>query len=735
MKGKPSKGATKAAIVRAIKLRETVNRHRRLYHTLDKPEISDEAYDSLIRELADLEMKYPELKTPESPTKRVGSQPLEEFSKVRHEVRQWSFDDVFNLEELKKWDERVRNFMVKAGIQTKKEEGRMEKGEKLEYCCELKIDGLKVILTYEDGKLVRAATRGDGEVGEDVTENVRTIASVPLEIPNPKSRFTNKFKIQDSKLMAIGEIWISVKELERINAERAAQGLQLYANPRNMAAGSLRQLDPKITASRKLDSFVYDIDKLNPKSEILNPKQSETPETQAGELALLAELGFNVNPHYEVVDSVEGIQTFYEEWTKKRRELPYQLDGIVIKVDSRKIQEALGYTGKSPRWGIAYKFPAEQVTTVLEDIAFQVGRTGVITPVAILKPVLVAGSTVSRATLHNEDEIRRLDLCLGDTVILQKAGDVIPDIVSVVKDLRPKDSKPFVWPKRVAACGGDGRIERVPGEAAWRCVERDSLEQQKRKFHYFTSKKCFDIDGLGPQILNQLIDAGLISTFDDIFTLKKGDLMNMERFAEKSADNLIAAIEKSRTITLPRFLASLSIPQVGEETAYDIARHFQLEKSEIRISKSEGNPKSRIQNQARSALDLMMAASAADFEAVNGVGPKVAESISSWFKVAENRKLVKNLLKQVTIESVKENAGKMFEGRSFVFTGSLPTLEREEAQALVRQNGGDVSGSVSKKTSYVVAGEEAGSKLDKARELGVKIISEKEFLKLVRGQA
>ncbi|MDE2040941.1 MAG: NAD-dependent DNA ligase LigA [Patescibacteria group bacterium] len=663
---------------RVDKLRKTIEHHRRLYHTLDQPEISDEAYDSLLKELSDLESRYPELKSADSPTERVGGEVLKEFSKVRHAVAQWSFDDVFDTTELMKWHERVRNFMRKAGM----------KDERLEYCCELKIDGLKVVLTYENGELKRAATRGDGTIGEDVTLNVKTIKSVPQELAG---------KNIPRELIAVGEIWMAKDRLIEINAERRAEGLPPYANTRNFAAGSLRQLDSRITASRQLDSFLYDIDRYEPPTAELD--------RQSGELELLSRLGFNVNPHHLVVSSVDGIQKYYEEWAKKRDSLGYALDGIVIKINSRKIQEALGYTGKSPRWGVAYKFPAEQVTTVLEDIAFQVGRTGVITPVAIMRPVLVDGSTVSRATLHNEDEIRRLDLRIGDTVILEKAGDVIPDIVSVVKELRPADSRPFTWPTHVPACGGDGAIERVPGEAAWRCVSKDSFEQVRRRFHYFTSKKCFDIDGLGPQILNQLIEAGLISTFDDIFTLKKGDLLNIERFAEKSADNLIQAIDASRTISLSRFLASLSIAHVGEETAYDIARHF-------------------------GSIERIERAERQDFEAVRGVGPKVAQSIAGWFKLADNRKLVKNLLKHLTIEAEQLTANRPLEGRSFVFTGSLPTLERQAAEQLVRQSGGDVTSSVSRKTSYVVAGKDAGSKLDKARQLGVPIISEDELLKM-----
>ncbi len=379
----------------------------------------------------------------------------------------------------------------------------------------------------------------------------------------------------------------------------------------------------------------------------------------------------------------------------------------MIKVNSRKIQEVLGYTGKSPRWGVAYKFPAEQVTTILEDIAFQVGRTGVITPVAILSPVLVAGSTVSRATLHNEDEIKRLDLRLGDTVILQKAGDVIPDIVSVVPELRPKNSKPFVWPTHIAACGGDGSIERVPGEAAWKCVSTDSFEQQKRKFYYFVSKKCFDIDGLGPKIIDVLLENNLVADFADIFRLKKGDLLALPRFAEKSVDNLLEAIEKAKKVTLPRFLTSLSIPQVGEETAYDVARHFK-------------------------DINMIEKASIEEFRAIYGVGEVVAQSFVDWFKNKENKKLVKDILKNVELIAEQTSTVRPLEGKSFVFTGSMKNLDRDTAQSMVRAKGGDVSSSVSKKTSYVVAGEEAGSKLDKAKELGVTILSEEEFVKIVK---
>ena len=671
---------------RLNKLKETIERHRRLYHTLDQPEISDEAYDSLMAELQTLEEKYPSLRTIDSPTMRVGGEPLQEFTKVTHVVPQWSFDDVFDAAELEQWQNKVRNFMAKAGVADLP----------LEYCCELKIDGLKVVLTYESGVLVLAATRGDGAIGEDVTHNVRTIRSIPLRLSRPLD------------LIAVGEVWLSVHDLKRVNEERATLGEPLYANTRNLAAGSLRQLDPKVTALRRLDSFIYDLEKVQ-ELKTAPARAVETPDSQAAELELLGQLGFQTNPHFKVCHDLAAVQAFYEYWTKHRGDLPYQLDGIVIKVNSRQIQEALGYTGKSPRWGVAYKFPAEQVTTVLEDIVFQVGRTGVVTPVAVLRPVKVAGSVVSRATLHNEDEIKRLDVRLGDTVILQKAGDVIPDIVSVVSELRPADSKPFVWPRHVPACGGDGRIERVAGEAAWRCVSRDSFEQQKRRFQYFVSKKCFDIDGLGPQTLDQLLEAGLVTAFDDLFRLKRDDLLSLPRFAELSADNLLQAIKEARRVTLPRFLAALSIPQVGEETAYDLAKAF-------------------------GTMKRLRAAKLDDFQKVYGVGEVVARSLSDWFAEPDNQALLDRLLAEVTIETFAPSSGAAakLSGQSFVFTGSLPTLDREAAQAMVREQGGDVSSSVSKKTTYVVAGSDAGSKLDKARALGVKIIDEEAFLKLMR---
>lgn len=670
-----SENIPKETILRLNKLKKLVSHHSYLYHGLDSPEISDEAYDSLVLELEKIEEKYPQLKSADSPTERVGGEPLKEFVKVKHKVRQWSYDDVFDFDGLKKWEDKIKNFIKKEGLV----------GEVLEYCCELKIDGLKIVLTYENGKLIQGATRGDGSVGEDVTHNVKTIKNIPLSLKKEVS------------LIVAGEAWIGKKDLEKINKERIKNNEPVFANTRNLAAGSMRQLDPKLTAERKINYFGYDIDEAT----------GIELKTQKEEISVLKSLGFDVNPNFSVFKTLEEIERYYKEWSNKKNKLDYGLDGIVIKINSNKIQKALGYTAKSPRWGVAYKFPAEQVTTVVEDIVLQVGRTGVLTPVAHLKPVLVAGSTVSRATLHNEDEIRRLDVRIGDTVILQKAGDVIPDIVSVVKELRPKSSKEFKWPTKVSSCGGDGSIERIPGQAAWRCVNKNSFEQQKRKFYHFVSKKCFDIVDCGPKIIDVLLSESLISEYADLFTLKRGDLLVLPRFAEKSVDNLLQSIHKASTVSLHRFLASLSIPQVGEETAYDLSKNFKT-------------------------LDNIRGSSFESLEKISGIGPTIAESVVEFFKSKENKKIVDNLLKYIKIEEfVNSEVSNKLNNKTFVLTGTLSSLSRDEAKKRIKLLGGEVAESVSKLTSYVVAGENPGSKLDKANMLGVKVLSEKEFLALL----
>jgi DNA ligase (NAD+) len=666
----------KEVIARLKKLKQTIEHHRYLYHVLDKQEISEAALDSLKRELVKLEEEYPSLRTADSPSLRIGGKPLPELSKVEHKVAQWSLEDAFSEEDIRNFESRAKRFL-------KNETG----GEiLLPYVAELKIDGLKIVLSYQKGVLTQAITRGDGKVGEDVTHNVRTIDSVPLTLTEP------------ADLIVEGEVWMSKANFKRLNDEQKKLGQPPFANARNIAAGSIRQLDPKVAASRRLDVFIYDLAETSGKE----------PATQEAELELLKKLGFKVNKNFRFCETIDDVIAFWREWQKRASKENYLVDGVVVKVNSRREQALLGYTGKSPRFAIAFKFPAEQVTTVLENIIFQVGRTGVITPVAILKPVLVAGSTVSRATLHNEDEIKRLDLRIGDTVILQKAGDVIPDIVSVLKEMRTSKSKPFVWPTHVAACGGDGSVERVPGESAWRCVSRDSFAQQKRRFYYFVSKKAFDIDGLGPKIIDLLLEQGLISSFDDIFTLKRGDLLALPRFAEKSVDNLLSAIEKAKTVTLPRFLVALSVPQVGEETAEDLALYFKT-------------------------IEAIREATFEELERINGIGPVVGRSLVEWFKDKDNSKLVSRLLKNVTIEKVKaaSRSGLPFSGKTFVLTGTLSSLSRDEAKSKIKNLGGEVVESVSSKTSFVVVGENPGSKFEKAKEFEVPILSEEAFLKLL----
>lgn len=662
--------ASKKVVERYEKLKQTIEKYRYDYHVLNKLDISEEALDSLKKELVEIEKEFPELVTPDSPSQRVAGEPLKEFKKITHKVPQWSFNDAFSEEDIRDFDARVR---------------KMLKGKQPTYTTELKIDGLKVVLEYEKGLLKTAATRGDGLVGEDVTANVRTIESVPIRLRKPVD------------IIVEGEIWLSKENFEKLNQKQKREGKELYANPRNVAAGTIRQLDPRIVSERKLDTFIYDI-----------AEAKEIPKTQLEELGYLKELGFKVNPNFVHAKNIAEVIKFWREAEKKKEKQNYWIDGVVVKVNEKEYQEALGYTGKAPRYAIAFKFPAEQVTTVVENITLQIGRTGVLTPVAHLRPVLVAGSTVSRATLHNEDEIKRLDVRIGDTVVIQKAGDIIPDIVKVLEEMRTGKEKTFKWPTRVPECGGDGRIERVPGEAAWRCVSKDSFVQQKRKLYYFVSKAAFDIDGMGPKVIDALLQAKLISSYDDIFALKKGDLLALPRFGEKSVDNLLSAIEKAREVTLPRFLVSLSIPQVGEETAHDVAEHFLT-------------------------LRAIRSASIEDFQNINGVGDVVARALFDWFSDKENKKLLDRLLKQVRLvegRAVEKKEG-VFSGKTLVLTGTLSKMSRDEAKEKIREAGGEVSSSVSAQTDFVIAGENPGTKLEKANQLGVKVLSEEEFLKTI----
>lgn len=661
---------------RIKKLRELVKHHQSLYHEKDTPEISDEAYDSLVRELRELEGVGEE---GESVANLVGGAPSEAFAKVEHRVRQWSLNNVFDEAELKDWEDQIKRRLIEEGVDI----------NRLSYDVGHKLDGLKIVLTYEKGRLMRAATRGNGIIGEDVTHTAVTIDDIPKTLPEPLT------------LSCVGEVWLSGSEFLRINKERQKQDQPLFANPRNAAAGSLRQLDSKVTASRKLSIIVYDLDFLEPTADV------PMPTTQQEELELLKKLNFPIGEHGVLKDDIDGVIDFYDTWKDKKSKLPYGVDGVVVKVNEIFLQKRLGYTAKAPRFAIAFKFPAEQATTMIEDIVMQVGRTGVITPVAHLTPTRIAGSVVSRATLHNEDQIKRLDIRIGDTVILQKAGDVIPEVVSVVNELRPKKSKPYVFPKKVDGCGGDGSIERIQGEAAYRCKILDSDFIYRQRLYHFVSKTALNIDGVGPKIIDFLLDGGLIKDAVDLFTLEVGDLEGLPGFQKKAAENIVTAIKSASRVELYRLLVGLSIPNVGEETARLIADQF-------------------------GSLDRVRSATLEELSAIHGVGDTVAESVSKWMSDKKNTARLNSLVPHLKIinptNTFKSTA---LTGKTVVFTGSLPTLSRDEAKDRARQAGAHIAGSVSRKTDYVVIGGDAGNKAAKAEELGVKVLSETEFLKLI----
>ncbi|MFT5036528.1 MAG: DNA ligase (NAD+) [Candidatus Azotimanducaceae bacterium] len=663
---------TKEIAQRYVKLKEAVTRYRYLMHVENKEEISAEALDSLKHELSELEATYPSMVTPDSPTQRVAGSPLSQFEKVLHKVPQWSLNDAFTKEEIRDFDTRVKRMLAK----------KLGTEVQPSYTCELKIDGLHVVLEYKNGMLDTAATRGDGKIGENVTHNIRTIESVPLKLT------------ETVDCVVEGEVWLGKKRLALINKDRKKNNEEEYANPRNLAAGTVRQLDPKIAAARKLDTFIYDI------------SQGEGSVSQSAELERLRELGFKVSDKYQTCKTIEGVISFWESWHSKKDKEDYLVDGVVVKVNEVEYQEALGYTGKGPRFAIAIKFPAEQATTVVEDIQLQIGRTGVVTPVAHLRSVLIAGSTVSRATLHNEDQIKRLDVRAGDTIVLQKAGDIIPEVLEVVMDLRPKNTKPYRFPKRVDGCGGDGSIERIEGESAYRCVVTDSDFLHRQRLYHFVSKGALNIDGVGPRIIDALLDHNLIAEAYDLYTLEVGDLKDLPSFKEKAAQNVIDAIAKVTDVPLYRFLISLSIEHVGEETAVLLAEHL-------------------------GALQSVRDAEITDLAGIYGIGDIVAESVHAWMRTPKNIRLLDALCVHIDIIDT-QTAGKQttLAGKVFVFTGTLPTLDRDEAKEIARNAGAQISSSVSRKTDYVVTGDSSGSKAVKARELGVSIINESTFLKM-----
>lgn len=680
------------------------------YFVLNKNDVSEAARDKIKKELHDLEDQFPEFVTPDSPTQRVGSVLSGKFAKIKHLRAKQSLMDCFSDEELEAWEERNLKLVP---------------GETLDYITEYKLDGLNLSLIYEKGKLHKAVTRGDGAYGEDVTHSVRTIPSVPLEL-----RGIDGAKPEDYPVIEVsGEVFMSIKSFEELKKNEN----QDFANPRNAAAGTVRQLDPQVSANRKLDMFFYSI-YFDDNSVI------KQPESQKEALVLLQDLGLMVNTNFVHHSSLASIEKAMSDTEKKRDRLPYHIDGLVIKVNDVRHQKLLGSTAKAPRWAIAYKFPAEQSTSKVLDIEIQVGRTGALTPVAILEPTLVAGSTVSRATLHNEDEIERKDVRVGDTVVIQKAGDIIPEVVEVIKDLRNGKEKKFKMPTACPVCGGE--IDRPEGEVVSRCMNNSCYAVHQQQLEHFVSRKAFDIDGLGEKVIEQLIENKLIEDAADLFYLQASDLMPLDMFKDKKTDNLLEALEKSKIISLSRFIFAMGIRHVGEETADLLAQHLELNTKTITLKKGQKKNQMSLfaEEVAEEKVDVaeipelqeeLKKLTIEELNGIEGVGEKVAESIFEWIQDEKTENYLDKfdragikLLVQVSNKSTK------LEGLTFVITGTLPTLSRDQAKELIKQNGGKASSSVSKKTDYVLAGSEPGSKYETAEKLGVKIIDEKKFLSM-----
>jgi DNA ligase (NAD+) len=669
--------ATKGTEKKIESLREKIRHHEYLYYVLDDPKITDAEFDQLMIELKKLETEHPELIAPDSPTQRVGGKPREGFIKAPHSSPMLSLDNTYSQDELRNWERRVHELS-----------GR----EDIEYACELKLDGMSLALHYENGKLVRGITRGDGTMGEDVTLNVRTVRSIPLSIPLEKLKRAGippDFEVR-------GEMLMPIAAFKKMNEEREQKGLSVFANPRNATAGTVRQLEPSITAQRRLDYFTYMLLK-NGRTHF--DRHWET-------LNALDAAGFKVNKTRKLAKTFEQIWTFIEEEEPKRDKLPYEIDGIVIKLDRTALQQELGYTGKAPRWAIAYKYAARGGITRIEDILVQVGRTGKLTPVAALKPVPIGGTTVSRATLHNLDEIDRLGVKIGDWVEVERGGDVIPKVTRVVEDKdHPRGHKSFHMPERCPVCGG--HVVRTEGEADHRCVNANCPAKLRETILHFASRGVMNIDGLGDALVTQLTDRKLVKDVADIYNLTKENLLSLDRMGDKSAQNVLDEIESSKKLPLERVIYGLGIRFVGERTAQFLAEHF-------------------------GSMDALMQASEEELEEVNEVGPRIAQSIVEFFQEPKNRALVRQLQDLgLRLTGIKKQRGTTLAGKTFVLTGTLAHFTRDEAKKLIEDAGGRVSGSVSKKTDYVVAGDDAGSKLDKAKELGVKVIGEKEMEELL----
>ncbi|SPD64793.1 DNA ligase, NAD(+)-dependent [Cupriavidus taiwanensis] len=677
-----------AAASRVAWLREELDRHNYQYYVLDAPTVPDAEYDALFSELMALELEHPELQTPDSPTQRVGGEPLAAFDSVRHRVPMLSLNNAFADDDVLNFDRRCAQGLGRSAPAAG-EADLFSAADAVEYACELKFDGLAMSLRYEDGRLVQAATRGDGETGEDVTVNVRTIKAIPL-----------KLRGQAPAVLEVrGEVFMFRRDFDKLNARQAEAGEKTFVNPRNAAAGSLRQLDPRITARRPLSFFAYGLGEL---------QGVERPPTHSAMLDGFAALGLPVCKDRAVVKGAQGLLDFYRDIGKRRDELPYDIDGVVYKVNALAEQERLGFVSRAPRFALAHKFPAQEMTTIVEDIEVQVGRTGAITPVARLRPVFVGGVTVTNATLHNEDEIRRKDVHIGDTVIVRRAGDVIPEVVAVVAERRPADARAFVMPTACPVCGS--HIEKLEDEAIARCTGGlICAAQRKQSLLHFAQRRAMDIEGLGDKLVEQLVDQGIVRTPADLYKLGIAKLAALERMADKSAANLVTAIDKSRATTMNRFIFALGIRHVGEATAKDLARHF-------------------------GKLDALLAADEAALLEVNDVGPVVAQSIANFLAEPHNVEVIEQLRAAGVHWPESEPVAKApapLSGKTFVLTGTLPTLSREDAKELLEAAGAKVAGSVSKKTDYVVAGAEAGSKLDKAEALGVPVLDEAGMLALL----
>ncbi|MBU4348662.1 NAD-dependent DNA ligase LigA [Patescibacteria group bacterium] len=695
---------------RIEKLKKIIEKYRYAYHVLDKSLVSDDVLDSLKKELFDLENQYPKFITSNSPTQRVGGEPIKEFNKVEHKEPMVSLNDAFSEEDMQAWLERLENYFGKNISVNPRLDQR--KSASLFYC-ELKLDGLAVELYYENKIFKQGSTRGNGLIGEDITQNLKTVEAIPFVLDDSNA----KIKIP-KKLIVRGEVFLSKKEFNRINKEQEKKGDKVYANPRNVAAGSVRQLDSKVTASRKLDSFIYDLISSADELEKLGIKTHEEKHE------VLKSWGFKINSHNKSANNLDEVFKFQNYWNGiNRKKLDYEIDGIVVLINNNYVYENAGIVGKSPRAGIAFKFSPKEAETIVENIKIQVGRTGVLTPVAVLRPVNVGGTTITHATLHNYDEIKRLDVRIGDTVIISRAGDVIPKISKVLKDLRPKKAEEIKTPK---VCPIDGAKVRKEG-VFLKCSNKNCGGRHKKALYHFVSRGAFNLEGMGPKIINNFIDEGLINDASDIFTLKEGDIVVLKRFAEKSAKNIVEEINAKKEIKLARFIYSLGIGHVGEETSQLLASQvISKYKNQIFLA---GQAKIKIND----IINFFLNISIEDLQKLPDIGPKVAESIYIWFYDKRNINLLKKMEEtgvKIEIEKQKKNNNKL-KGLSFVLTGGLEMMSRDEVKEKIRNLGGSTSESVSKKTSYVVAGVKPGSKAEKAKQLGIKILTEREFSELL----